>query len=488
MKVRETTWALAVAVALSIAAANAQDQPQSTQQTGSSAPIQPLNSGLGPGYSKPPAAAGRGFSPEYDPQPYDLSQVTPDQNTLAGAEYFGLGSLSHAHSIFDPSLSFSQMGESYGGAPGQSSLGSVTLLGGGLNFNHTWSRYQFDAIYNGGESLNRGFLGNANYPFNNLTLKQAVEWQRWHLILRDDFSSSPFAAFTGAGMGGPGLLAQYSSVLATSLGSYGQAFLPSETIETGYATRYMNSVLGQAEYSLSRTSTLTFAASYGLLDFNQTGYVSNHMLNAQAGYDYQLDPKNSLAILGGYGKIDFAGTANFTTDYMGALAYGRKITGRMSFQASVGPQLIHSIGAPGNFQLWLLSVNSTLSYAWRRSSVSFSIVRGLNSGSGVLMGASSDTFTLFGTRQFTRFWTGTLSGGYALNNSLAPAGAATSQFDDWFVGANIGRQLGRHAVVNFNYGLWRSTSPSVCPVTSCGFSGSQQTFGMTINWHLRPAG
>ena len=87
----------------------------------------------------------------------------------------------------------------------------------------------------------------------------------------------------------------------------------------------------------------------------------------------------------------------------------------------------------------------------------FTYMRGLSAGSGVFLGATSNTFSGTAHYQFTRFWTGSVNGGYALNNSLAPAGAATTSFNNWFIGANLGRQIGPHAQINFNYGLQRQT-------------------------------
>ena len=62
----------------------------------------------------------------------------------------------------------------------------------------------------------------------------------------------------------------------------------------------------------------------------------------------------------------------------------------------------------------------------------------------------------------------------------------TVRFNNWFVGANLGRQLGAHLQLNFNYGIQRQNSPAICPVANCGVTGFQQTFGMTVNWHLHP--
>ncbi|HEV2521478.1 MAG TPA: hypothetical protein VGT24_03780 [Candidatus Acidoferrales bacterium] len=487
MKAHETTGALTVILFFCVSSVFAQDQKKDVQQADPSGPIQPLNSDLSGGYGKAPAGAARGVSAPYDSQTYDPSQVTSDQNTLAGAEYFGLGSLHHAHNIFDPAISYSQLGEIFSQGSGQSTLSGQTLIGGSLNFDRTWDRYNLAIIYNGGETINFG-PNAGHFPFHNLNFIQQANWARWHFILRDDFSASPGAAFTGSGVGGPGLLAQLSSALGTSINSLGQAFLPSQTIETGYVNRYMNSILGQAEYSISRRSTLTFAGSFGLLNFSGVGFISSHMLNVQAGYDYQLDPKNSIAFLGSYGWITYTGVADSTTNYTGSIAYGRKITGRMAFQLAVGPEQIRSMGSTGNSQLWLVSVNSSLSYAWRRSNGSFSFARSLTSGSGVLMGAVSDTFTATGSHQFTPFWTGTVNGGFALNRSLPQAGTTIVHFDDWFLGANIGRQFGRHMQASFSYGLTKPTIPVTCPATICGVSGYQHSFGLTVNWHLRPVG
>ena len=499
MNLRASSWALAVSLSLCATMAFAQDQKQEQPSPlDPNAPLQPLYSTPAPGsgYSgRAPVGAARGVSSPYDPQQYDPSQVVPDQNTLAGAAPFTLGSLQHNRNIFDPSVSFTQLGQTYPLADGKSVVADVSLVSASLNFDRTWSEYHFSALYNGGESFNYGYGAQAagiapHYQFHSLIFSQEADWARWHVQLRDNFNVSPGATFTGQGMGGPGLAAQFSSLLGASLTNLSQSFVPSETINTANALRYMNSVLGQVEYSFSRRSAVTFSGSYGLLNFTVPGFFNSTMVDGQAGYDYLLDPRNSIAVLGSYGKLDYTGTGISTTEYVGALAYGRKITGRLAFQVAAGPQEIHFAGAGGlsNYHLLFASVNSALSYERRRSGVSFSYVRGLSGGSGVLLGAASNTFSGAAHYQFTRFSTGSVTGGYALDKSLAGAGTASTQFDNWFIGMNLGRRVGPHAEINFSYGASRQKSPATCPVASCGGTGLQQTFGMTVNWHLRPAG
>ncbi len=475
MKLRQTLCGLALAGLTCAAAVHAQAQ-------------NPNSAGPGGGYNQRPAPAARGVSAG-DSLPNDPSQVTPDSNTLSGAQLYGVGSLEHARNTFDPTLSFSELGETYPptpGQPNQRNLFSQTLLGGGLNFDRTWSRYHLTAIYNGGESLTRGsqYL---NSQFHDAILMQEIAWARWRLLLRDDFTASPGASFTGTGMGGPGLTAMIGSTLENSLNSIGQGFVPAESIQTGNAMRYSNAAIGQLSYSFSRRSAFTFAGSYGLLKFTDAGYLSSHMVTGQAGYDFLLDPSDSIAFLASYGKVDYTGTSNYTNNYLAAMAFGRKITGRLAFQVVAGPEQIQfANGASG--KLWYASVDSILTYDWRRAGYSLSFMRGLNSGSGVFLGAESNTLTLAAHRQFTRAWVGSINSGYAINNSLAGTGQPTVRFDNWFVGGNLGRQLGSHIQLNFSYGVQRQNSPAVCPVANCGVNGFQQTFGVTVNWHLRRSG
>jgi hypothetical protein len=477
--------AFAVAATLSPSAVRAQNQ-----KSGTSNPVPPISStspGASSGFGGTPVPAARGVGSAYDAQPYDPAQVEPDTNTLSGAENFGVGSLQHSRDVFDPSITVSSWGQTgVPGTNGQTGLHATSLIGGGLNFNRTWGRYQFTTSYSGGENLYYGFQ--QNMPFHDLVVSQDIAWQRWRLHLRDDFAAAPGASFAASGMGGPGLIGQFSSTLGNSLSSVGQRFQPSETIQTNQAMRYRNTALGEAEFSLSRRSVFTFSGSYGLLHFTGAGYINSHMIDAQAGYDYLLDPKNSIAVLGSYGKIDYTGTAISTADYLADLAFGRKITGRLAFQAAAGPEQIRVSGAGnGSFQVWTWSANTALTYERRRSGFSMAFVRGLSGGSGVLFGAKSNTFSGTLHHQFTRFWFASANGGYAFNTSLAPAGAATTNFNTWFMGANLGHQMGRHVQVGFNYGLLKQDNPAVCPIVGgCGTVALQQSFGMTVNWHLRP--
>jgi hypothetical protein len=348
MNFREKKWTFfPLALILCVTAAFGQDQKQSTTQVDPNAPLQPQNTN--PNDGNQPIGAARGVSGQDNSQPYD-PQVTPDTNTLAGVTPFTFGSLQRRDNVFDPAITVSQLGQTFPSSTGPSNLTGETIVGGSLNFDRIWSENRFTALYNGGENFNYGNGGvsgpfgtnTPNYQFHDLSVTQEADLARWRIVLKDIFAASPGAMFTGQGIGGPGLSSQISSLLGSSLSSFAGSTVPSQTINTGFAMRYVNSILGQVGYSFSRRSTLTISGSYGLLHFTGPGYISSNLVTAQAGYDYLLDPSNSIAFLASYGKIDYTGTTSSTTDYVGAFAYGRKITSCLAFQVSPGPKLIRS--------------------------------------------------------------------------------------------------------------------------------------------------
>jgi hypothetical protein len=491
LKWHKKIWVLPIAVGFCLAAVRAQNQtPNQTQDQRSvnpTVPMAPLDTSSG---GKAPVPGARGVSGPDDYSSYDPSQVVPDTNALSGAALFGVGSLEHVHNIFDPSLTITGQGQRVPIATGTSQSSVMEgsgIFGGGMYFNRSWDMYRTIGVYNGGESIYylQGVLAHSSY--HDMSLAQEINTQRWHLVFRDDFLISPDAAFTGAGMGGPGLLQQFSYTNDSFLSTLSQTFVPAETIQTGLVKRTRNTALAQAEYSLSRRTAFTLTGSYGLLHFGQAGFISSHMLDLQAGYDYLLDPKNSIALMGSYGKIDYTGSPISTAGSKGELAFGRKVTGKLAFQIAAGPEVIQSAGsANGSFQVTTWSMDSSIKYDRRRSGAALAFSRALTSGSGVFFGSISDTFNGSVNHQFTRHFSGSATGGYAFNTSLVPAGVTATTFTTWFLGANMGGQLGRHTNLTVNYGLQKQNSPSTCPVASCGVTGYEHTVGTTLNWHLRP--
>jgi hypothetical protein len=453
------------------------------------APVQPIGAKKNGGYGKPPVSAGHGLSRGRDFRGHDPSQAEPDQHTLASVEDAGVSSLEGSHNRFDPSVTFTQGGQSgYPGSTARTGLASMTIFGGRVDFDRTWTRYRLIAFYNGGETLYHPNILQ-NLAYHNFDVGQEITWSRWMLRARYDFLASPQADFGGQGMGGPGMWGGVAvspgDVLPAMIGTN---FIPGETILTGQAMRLRHTALGEVDYAWSRRSRFTLAGSYGMLHFDNAGYLSSRGFIGQAGYEYSLDPKNTIGILGSYGRTDFDGTRIFADTYSAELSFGRKITGRLALQLAAGPQQTRLLNtSAGDTRIWTWATRDALNYQRRRAGLSLSYMHGFSGGSGVLFGAKSQMFTATLSRQFTRLWSASVSSGYAMNSSLGSFNGTSYSYNTWFSGVNAGRDMGRHFNINFSYGIQHQTNAAVCPVVSCGTNANQHTFGMTARWHLLPA-
>jgi hypothetical protein len=475
MKSEKRIWVLAASLLLCAANTLAQGQPQNSTPRNPSAAV--------------PAA--RGVSPsDAGDASLNAPQAEPDTHALSGGEQLSLGALGGARNVLDIALILNEMGDAgaqYGLGPHQ--LGSLTMFGGSLNFNHSWRHYQLAGFYNGGDSVAVPALYGSTYNwYQDVAIEQDMNWNRWTVRLRDDFLASPQAGFGGQNMGGPGLLGQFNPGGGIALSSLSSGFGQNGTILTGQAMRLSNTALGEADYAVSRRSTLTFSGTYGLMHFLDPGYIDNHLVNAQVGYDYTLSPKDTIALIAGYVRSGYAGSAQITESDRLNVAFGRKITGRLAFQLTGGPMRVRLYNfVPQVAPQWTWNLNTHITYELRRTGYSLSYAHDTTTGSGVFFGARTDVITASLHRRLTKMWTFTTNAGYARNVSLVTAGPAASNFNNWYGGANISRQVGRHATIGFNYGLQQqSTNVIVCPVANCGTTTLGQTFGMSLTWHPRP--
>ena len=436
MKSQKIVHVFAAALFLCVPALRAQNQPGSP-----AGPIQPLPPAQDSGNGQTPAPDASALSPGQGSAPQSSSQAQPDTRVLSGAETFGLGFLHAPRSIYDPALHITESGER-GVVPGR--FDTVTAMAGTLALDQSWSQSSLNLVYSGGETLYQPD-SSFNTEYQDLAISQQIQRGRWGLRLRDDFQLSPNAAFGGLSTGGPGITAQ-----APTLNAVAPAVLPGETIQTGQALRLNNTALTEIDYSLSRRTTMTFTGSYGFLHFLSAGFIDSRNINGSAGYNYALDAKNSIGLNLMYGNTIYTSSNSRMNSDTAQASFGRKVTGRLAFQIAGGPQLLRLLNfRPTSGQKWSWSAYTALTYQMRRTGYTLSYSHGTNAGSGVLLGATTDSITAGVHRDFTRFWSGSLNGGYAINNSLAANSALSSRYTNWYGTANLGRQMGQH----FHFGL-----------------------------------
>jgi hypothetical protein len=449
------------------------DKAYNSQSDGQGAPVQPL----------PPDTSNNGQVAEpvngsYAPRD---AQSQPDTHVLSSGELLGLGSLSSLRRVFDPSLQFSQSGQT-GIAAAQ--ILSVSSIGGGVDLAKSWRRYHATVVYSGAETIYQpSYVGIKYLPYHRLGLSQEILLSRWTLRVRDDLQYSWAAGFNGIFTGGLPQAGQ-----SALLNGIQPALLPNETIETGLVQQLGDTVLTEADYAFSRRTTMTFMGSYNMLHFFSPGYIGSHDIHERVGYNYGLSAKNNLSLSYDHDRTSFNETnSRLQTDTV-QIGYGRKVTGRLAFQAAGGPELLYlyNFGASNRRQLsW--SAFSGLAYNLRHNGYSFSYSHTASGGSGVFVGSETDTFTAGATHGFKRLWSLSLNGGYAINRDLAPVAAFASQFRNWYVGATLNRPIGRQVQFGLNYEFsQQSSGGGGCPVLSCGFPGSVSQLGVTLHWHPVP--
>lgn len=430
-----------------------------------------------------PAGTGQ---PRYNvPTQSVLTQPQPDTHALSGIEDFTTGSLHRFTNMFDPGLSFSELGYTAPAQTGSSTLTSGTTVVGTLDALKAWTDSNLRFNYSGSDIYYypTAIYGPRNLPSHNVALSLTIVDKRWTFRLRDSFLYSWQAGFGSLFTGGPAAQDQLSPMAALQ-----PSLNPLGTVLTGFARQVNDSSSAEVDYSFSRRTTVTLSGSYGLLDFLTSGYLSSHTVNGRAGYNYALSPKNTLALFSEYDRTSFNGTSTrFDTDLIQA-SFGRRITGRLAFQIAAGPELtlFHDLAISNRQQLsWSLS--GSLIHQTPRTGYSLSYFRGVSPGSGIYLGAHSDTVTGSGNRRLSQFWSGSINGGYAGNTALVPSANFASTSKDWFAGASLGKQIGRHLNLGVNYQYQRQIfSSGACPVLSCGVVPTYQVFGVTIHWHPWP--
>jgi len=481
-RLRSILVLLAIVLFMAFSNSSAQNPRQEgpgSQANSPDAPLQPLDPDISGSSSLP--ATFNGLSPS-SPTPEESTQPQPDTHVLSSGETLGLGTLRGLTRIFDPALQFSQSAQT--GIVAGRSL-AVSELGGSLGLAKNWRHYRLAVAYNGAETIYQpSYNGIHSLPYQHLGISQEITMSRWTLRLHDDMQYSWAAGFGGFFTGGPSQTGQNGI-----LNSIQPSLLPSETIQTGLARQVSNAILGEADYSFSRRTTLTFVGSYNLLHFFVPGYIDSQDVHQRIGYNYALSAKNNIALSYDHDRLNFTGTSSRVQTDLVQLAFGRKITGRLAFQLAAGPELIHlyNFGSSSRRQVSWSAFNA-VTYNLGHSEYSLSYSHAVTAGSGVFVGSQTDSFTAGARRNFTRFWSASLNGGYANNRDVVPVAVLASRFENWFTGATLNRQIGRQVGFGLNYRLqWQSTGNGSCPVLRCGLAASWlHQFGVTLQWHPFP--
>jgi len=418
---------------------------------------------------------------------------------LSGAHDLSPGSGGRARSFVVPSLQWTGFADTNSSdAPGGSRRETQSTVLGSITLQRVAKHSQLNLDYAGGGFFysrrlesNLGTNSLTNGMVHRLGFAEVLAWQRWKLLLDDRLLYLPESPF---GFGGFGGLESFSG---GSGGSYladapvmNPMLEPNQTILTGRSQRLSNLVAAQAEYTPGARSSLTVTGTYGALWFLNSPLIDNRYWGLLAGYNFALSRRDVLSIT--YAHYLFQmGVGNQEILNRGfQLAYGRKITGRLSLELSGGP-MANNIAKPlgGSVLKSFWNTNDSLQYRFPRWSVAISFRRQMTGGSGVLLGGESRVAQFSAGRQLWRTTHFSLNLGHAYNQSLTQESTTSrrTKYEAWQGGAMLSRELGQHMSCYVNYNVQRQISNNpLCFGGSCGTLVLRHLGGVGINWHGRP--
>jgi hypothetical protein len=476
---------------------NAKPQDSSAPQTGtSSAPSQ--------------GATSAGTQESAAPQ------EQPDTQPLGGGLMSTLGSL-EGHSFLQPELSVGEEGYSNPGyIPGASkNFQTTTVAMGGLHLDLLGQKNILQVDYMGA-----GFIYNNLPSLDSQTHLMSVmdshKFRRGVVLLGDDFSYTPNASF---GFGGLGVLGGFGSGLSGGLGissglggglggnlggglgGIGQInpmFGGNESIlTTGYGAS-SNTAIAEAEYRLTARTSLTATGTFGTLQFGKgSEFLTGNNADGMVGLDDELTARDTIGAAYIYSTFHYAGRPEAFHSQMADFTYGRKVTGRLSFEAYGGPDFVTYTSALGQtLTSTYISGFASLNYALRRSAVGLYVGRYSGGGAGVVPGAETTTVSVNWERQVTRTWMANAYGGYSRNSgySLSEASPTTTAataakrptFNYWFGDLTLQHPLSRRLSLVIGYEYQRSSSS--CTGVSCTLApgSSNQVIAIGLTFVPRP--
>jgi hypothetical protein len=476
-------------VLLSCAPARAQqaDTPQDQQQ--GQQPSQPI-----PAIRSPLASGADNGDQDEAPNP---QLMQPDTRSLTGVEDLSLGTMAIEHSYWQPRLILSETVDSN---PSSSSVangswGTWTSLLGGVDIHRVSGISELILSYTGGGMFSTGNNSSPSGIIQELSFKDKFSFRRSTLTFFDQTAYLPESSFGFAGTAGAGLPG-----VGTGVG-VGSGFTPGQSILTPEGQNLSNAVDVELDTKLTGRSSLTFVGGYSLLHYFDDNLLNFDSGTFQAGYNYVLTRKDTIAVSYSFSAFRYSNVAQSLNLNTVQASYARRVTGKLAFQISAGPQFASSTfpitnstasassGTASTSQLYW-TLNTALQYQLRRSAISASYNHGVSGGSGVLAGAETDIVTGGFNDQVSRTFNVGFTAGYSRNKGFAVVSSGPSEaqsFSYWFGGVNVAHPIGRSLDIFANYQLqYQDSSTSGCVGSTCSTNTTRHQIMFGLNLHKQP--
>ena len=373
------------------------------------------------------------------------------------------------------------------GVPSQ--LSSLTSVLGSLNLVKLRRRSETALDYSGGVTVESDSgVGTYIQQLHQLDASHRILWRRVQLTLADSLSDLRGGNFGSPSFGGA------SAYNLRFPGSGASAPSGTGTTQVGLNQEsYISNVSGVAlAGTLTARSSISLDGTYSITDYlgNSQSLVNGRQTSIQAGYNYQLNPKDGIGLVYGYQTFQFSesGAGGVITNSV-QFVYRRRVSSRMNLVLGAGPQISQVTGGiDETTQQADTAVHASLSYLFRKSSLTISYARAVTSGYGLFAGGNSNIAQFSISRAISRSWQGSVSAGYATVSSLQPAtdGVSGSSYDYGFVGMAVQRQL-RHRLDAFASYQFNDESSFCGAVAGCAPRALQHIVQIGLDWNFRAA-
>jgi len=497
---RTFSYSFSVALALLAMGAPGARAQQQTQQP-QPKPSQPQNQADQPipAY-RSPLASGAGSAPVEDTST-GAQELAPDTRPLAGALGLSLGAPKTARSYWTPFLDVS--GTAYSNPPvnsgGSSGWTTWASLSGGIDLHKISSNSDLMlSALSGGSFSTDGSGGNVNVQ--QLGLAERLTFRRSSISVIDQVGYLPQAGFGYNGLG---------TVAGTTSGNLGLQtnFTPNQSILTASGQRISNTAIAEFDRFLTPRSSVVLLGSYGLLHYFDNNLADTHETSAQAGYNHVLNRKDTVALFYRFDAFRYSHIPQSINDHSVQVSYARRITGRLAFQVSAGPDFafsqtpikggtatrgtVGSVASTGKTTQFLWDLNTTFDYRLRSAALGLTYSHGVTGGSGVLAGSVADNVSGSATRRLTRLLDATGTIGYSRNTGVAITAKSTltpvsQTYDYWFGGASLTRTFGRSVNLSLGYqAQYQISNFSFCVTPVCGTSYLTHQIYLDLGWRPR---
>ena len=381
-------------------------------------------------------------------------------------------------------LTYSLSGsESFVTGYGNGDVDYTTALSGNLAYLSNSTEHPFSLVYSGGylySDVTGGSAAQGVYPgqassttFQSLAFSQEFQTKRWVFLIADAVSYLPQSPTTGlSGIAGVGDL---------GIDPVQNGLEPDQSILTDYGSRVSNGLNGSASWQTTSRVSLEASGAWQTLRFLDGQGIDSNSYSGTFGPSYRYDERNTFAASGYYSRSTFSSYNQVIESDGVTFQYNHVWSRRFSTSVGAGPQFTHGSGTIPFPNQTSVSAQVSANYTGERTTGNLSYSRGSNAGSGVLLGALSDTVSAGLSRPLSRNWIVAANLGYSRSSSLAAFPGFAADTQSIFGGIQGSRRISRSLSGYLSYtAIDQSVSNSAATVNA--FSGLNHVISAGITF------